>query len=115
VPDPKLQAVATEIQAILKRHDIGGIVHLAGKAHTHFLIEIAPSWSCARLESDNLVRVRALRKDFASPEAQKETVVRTAGMLLGFHTALSRTAQSIRELCLALGKQLEISHWDRLE
>lgn len=114
MPDPKLQAAVLEIQAVLKKHDIGGVVLLASQTNTHFSYELCPSWSCARVEADG-IRIKALRKDFASREAQQKVLTDTTGMILGFHTTLLHVAEQMQSLALVLGRHFEISHWDKLE
>ena len=45
--DPKLKAAMREIEGVLKRYDVGGLVNLASKTHGEFKL-ILPSWSLFR-------------------------------------------------------------------
>ena len=79
---PKLKKAMQEIKAILQNYDIAGSIVLHTPNHSEFLLQISPSYSCAKLEGDNL-RVRAkLNEDFnGDKEAWKQKVMDTSNML----------------------------------
>jgi hypothetical protein len=62
---PKLKKAMEEIKSIVKRHDIAAHVVLHTPGHSEFWFEISPSYSCAKLEGDN-VRFKAKTADFGA-------------------------------------------------
>lgn len=45
--DPKLQEAMTEIEAVLKKHDVAGAITLVSRSHSEHQI-LFPSWSAAQ-------------------------------------------------------------------
>lgn len=116
MPDPVLRAATEEIKAILKKHDIAGVVVLGSKTHTEFLLEVEPSWSAAfeerNKEGQRCIRLRALRKDYPTAEAHREAVRLTSSLLFGLHRPLEKMTESVLGLMMMLGKQLGVEHMD---
>ena len=79
---PKLKKAIQQIKTILEENDIAGSIVLHAPNHSEFLLQISPSYSCAKLEGDN-IRVRAkLIEDFnGDKEAWKQKVMDTSNML----------------------------------
>jgi hypothetical protein len=51
--DPKLREAMTEIEEVLKKHDIGGYIALTSKTHSEFRVAIdIPTWSVVRYIRD---------------------------------------------------------------
>ena len=117
MPDPHLQAVAAEIQAILKREDIGGGVMLASKTHTEYFFELSPSWSCIKFNPETReCRIKALLKDFPSKEARNECITHSCGLLLGLMHVANRIADNMKQMMGVIAKHVpEIRHIDRDE
>lgn len=112
MPDPKLKTAAEEIKAVLKKHDIGAVVVLGSQSHTEFLIEIAPTWSCAWMEG-NFLRIRSQRSEYPSLEAQKKKLEDTVGLVMGFIDASRRNIESLEAVVALIGQKMDVSHWSR--
>ncbi len=70
------------VKAIMKEYDIAGTVILHTPGFSEFLIKIDPSYSCARLNGDEL-RIRAkLQEDFGGDkEAWNKKIEDTVNMI----------------------------------
>jgi hypothetical protein len=115
MPDPALQLVIDELNAVLKRHDVGAIVLLASKTHTHYLHQLGTSWNCIWFEGD-MLRIRCKRQDFPSADAQKEVLSHTIGMLGGLVDAARQEADKFEELLRMIGQSgVEFDHVSQSE
>lgn len=112
--DPLLKEAMEEIKAVLAKHDIGGIVLLQSRTHGEWLNEITPSWSCAKQNGKEL-RIKALRKDYPSPELHQETVRLTVSMIMGFKDGAERIRSNMEQVAEALSRQMEIEHISRFD
>lgn len=45
---PKLRVAIAEVEAVLRKHDVGGMISLYSEQHCEFKFVIDPSWSLAR-------------------------------------------------------------------
>lgn len=112
--DPKLKAAMEDIKEVLTKHDIAGMVIIQSPTHAEWLNHISPSWSCAQLEATEdgglLIRVRALAKDYPTPEAHQETVASTAGMIISFSECARKLADNMDKVADMVGKQVGIEH-----
>ena len=68
---PKLKKAMTEINEILVKHDIAGIVVLHTPGNSEYLLRIDPSYSCAKV-SEGRLRIRAKKEDFKGTPKEKE-------------------------------------------
>lgn len=113
---PDEQAIA-EIKAILEKHDLAGLVIVVGPDHAAFLRQIAPSWSCARMEQlpeGAAVRVRSKREDYGSLADQKKAVEQTAGMFLAFMNWMHETAEDMEAIVRMISRHYpDIRYWER--
>lgn len=114
MPDPKLKIAAEEIKAVLLKYDCAAIVILCSESHLEYLHHVTPSWSCAKLEGNEL-RIKAKREDFPTLEAQKKCVTDTIGMVVGFLDAANNTAAQMTEVARLLATQFEFSHFTKHE
>lgn len=114
MPDPKLQTAMDEIRAVLKKHDIGAYVLLASETHMEYLREFSPSWSCVRIEEISPdswgIRIKALRSEFESLEAQKTCLNNSVGMLFGFADTLKEEIGHLHEVMAMVGKHMDVQH-----
>lgn len=111
---PKLKIAMEEIKAILHKHDIAGFVTLHTPGHTEFLMELQPSYSCCRVQGDQ-IRVRAkLIEDFAgNKEIWHRKVNDTSDMLHGICDTSGRIIIQIMNLSDILDKKVDADHNDR--
>ncbi len=104
--------VLDEISAVLKKHDMGGLVMVANQSHVDFRMEISPSWSCARTvmdEEGNLaaIRIRAKREEYPSAEAQKECLEKTIGTFVTFDHTMTVLQEQIKAVLAMVAKQVD--------
>jgi hypothetical protein len=117
MPDPKLQSAAKAIQKILQQEDVGGIILLASKTHSEYLMELSPSWSCIRFNPETMeCRIRAVIKEFPSIEARNECIAHSCGLLLGLKHLAELMAKNMEKMMMVIGKHVrDIRHFDRDE
>lgn len=118
MPDPKLKTAMEQIKAVLKKHDIGGIVVLGSQTHTQFSREYTPTWTCISLEEHDgktVLRVKALRKDFSSLEAHKKCLEDSMGLLAGFADAIENEREQLVAVLLQIAKTVQFEHVSKLE
>lgn len=112
---PKLRAAMAEIEAVLKKNECVGMVHIADKNHREFSLaidnEFAP-WSFVKFERDgNLVtgmRITAKGIKEGTPEA--ENLECTVGFLCDFADFCNTWAQNFYQIKGALMQKMTIEH-----
>lgn len=77
---PKLKIAAKEIEEILAKHDIAGMIVLHTPGYGEFILNINTSYSCAWIQGDAL-RMRAKKAEFATLAEWKQKVSDTSNML----------------------------------
>jgi hypothetical protein len=114
IMNPELLPIFDEISAVLKKHDVAGVVILSNKTHTDFRMDVSPTWSCAKTENAEdglMLRVRCKRVDFPSQESQTETLRLTLGAFLGTADALRILGENIEAVMAMIGRAgIEFSH-----
>jgi hypothetical protein len=118
MPDPKLKTAADEIKAIMRRHDIAGIVMLASPTHLEYLLTIDPSWSCCWMEEHaegKLLRIKAKRADYPDLETQKKVLAESIGMLMGFIDCCNNTTRNLENVVGRISESIGITHSSRFE
>ncbi|MEM8603974.1 MAG: hypothetical protein AAGF24_09080 [Cyanobacteria bacterium P01_H01_bin.121] len=70
--DPKVDQVVEEIQAILKRNDLGGTIVISSRTATNFAIEF-PDWLLGRLTKDGDFKLQFRSREGQTPEQQDST------------------------------------------
>ena len=77
----RLKIARTEIEAILKKHDLAGVVVLHTPGMSEFFYDITPSYSCAYFnEATQYFRVKSKLADYPSAEEQRNDQAATANM-----------------------------------
>lgn len=78
----KLKVARTEIEAILHKHDLAGVVVLHTPGMAEFFYDIRPSYSCAWIdEQRQMVRIKSAAKDYAgNTQAQLHDQAATANL-----------------------------------
>jgi len=114
MPDPKLQAAMEEIKAVLTKHDIAGIILLESQKYAEYYYELSPTWSCAKIEGDQL-HIRAKREHFPSDVAQAKCLTETIGMIVGFGDMTARTLDAVTKTIKMIGEHFDVVHQTRAE
>jgi hypothetical protein len=110
---PKLKKAMEEIKAILKKHDVGGVVILHTPGHSEYLHKLDPSYSCAKVDG-NEVRIRAkLQEDFkGDKDAWYKKVRDTVNMFNLLASTCGNTAMSLFEISQKLDSIVDAEHTD---
>jgi hypothetical protein len=114
MPDTKLKDAAKEIQAILEKYDIAGIIHLSSPTHLEYLYFLSPTWSCASMEEteDGVgIRFKSKLADFPSVEDQKKCAEATIGTFFGFHHLSKEAEERMFHLIKMIGGHYDISNY----
>ena len=116
--NPKLKSAMKEIEEVLKKHDIAGLVLVATPSDMEYLYAFQPSWSCARLKGNQL-EIRAKREQYLTEQHFSETVAATTGMFLSFGTACASAIGDFEAISSAIAAQLgpgvQLDHFTRQE
>ena len=110
MPDPKLKEAVAEIIGICRKHDIGGYFILASQTHAEFRYILDPSWSCAWLQEDGKLRIRAKRAEFKTQEEQVERLGQTTHILLQIQDLCAKGFMDMESIIKELSKQCKIEH-----
>lgn len=102
--------VLDEISAVLKKHDMAGLVIVGNPTHVDWRMEIEASWSCAWLEQTEtgiILRVRSKQSEYPSKEAQKQTLEATVGTFVTFHDTLIRLDENVSQILVMLARHID--------
>jgi hypothetical protein len=110
MPDQKLKTAMAEIKVILEKHDIVGVITLASETHAEFRYLLSASWSVAYFEDPCVLRIRAKKQDFATPEQQQKCVELTIGAIHQFRDISMLVFDTMEKLIAMLKQQFQIDH-----
>lgn len=101
----------SEINDILRKHDIGGLIVLHTPGFVEYRLAIDPSYSVAKWNGDEL-RVRAkLQEDYqGDKEAWKEDVTNTLNMLQMLAETGGQHALGLLELADKINRKVSAEH-----
>jgi len=107
---PKLKKAAEEIKSILKKYDIAAHAVLHTPGFGEYLIEISPSYSCAKVQ-ENGIRVRAKKSDFDGNTALRDKrIADTTNMFHHLGTIGGQNVLSLIQLSEELDKIVDADH-----
>lgn len=118
MPDPKLKTAVAEIEAILAKHDVAGVVLLSSTTHLEYLLELSPSWSCCRWEQHpegKVLRIKALRADYPSKEAHDLVLKDTVGLIMGFLDGTRGLTANLESVAAKLAEKMDFQHYTQEE
>lgn len=113
---PKLKKAMEEINAILDKNDIAGIIILHTPGYAELNAKINPSYSCASFETvpgkGTGIRIKGKReRDFGGDKVkQHESLKNTSNMLYNLGTIGSQTIMGILEVSNHLDAKLGAEH-----
>lgn len=86
----RLKIARTEIEAVLKKHDLAGAVVLHTPGMTEWFYDVRPSYSCMWIdEAAGIARVKAKAADYNGDyQAQVHDIASTANMVAAMRTEL---------------------------
>lgn len=105
-----IQPVLDEISAMLKKHDMAGLVLVANASHCDYRMVIDPSWSCAwfeQVEDQLLLRIRSQRTDYATKEAQKKHLEATIGTFVTFNDVMAELTETNNKILVRIAEDVE--------
>jgi hypothetical protein len=107
---PKLKKAMEQIKKIVDEHDIAAHVVLHTPGFTEYLNHITPSYSCAKLENEN-IRIRAKAEDFGGDvKIRNQKLTDTVNMISHFSDRLSEDALSYIRVSEMLDKITGAEH-----
>jgi hypothetical protein len=108
----RLKVARTEIEAILKKHDLAGAVVLHTPGMTEFFYDVQPSYSCAWIDdAQQRVRVKSLAADYGGDTAaQQHDQAATANLFHGLASDLSGAAMMFREVATFVDRATRAWH-----
>lgn len=110
---PKLKKAMEEIKHIIKRYDIGASVVLHTPGNSEYFINLTPSYSCCKLNGDEL-RIRArLKEDFnGDKRAQIQKLTDTVNMIDLLGSTSEKTALNLFNTLELVKTKLDIESDD---
>lgn len=108
----RLKLARTEIEAVLKKHDLAGVVVLHTPGMTEFFHDIRPSYSCAWLdEQAQMLRVRSKLDHYhGDAQAQQHDQAATANMLHGLAEDLNSASGMFLDMAAIADRMLRAKH-----
>ena len=116
IPHPEIQGVLREISAMIKNHDMAGLVILSKPGaddlvYTEHIFEASPSWSCLILQHDKkgtCVRFRSLASEHAAKGTDKKKMEEdTMSMMGGIEESAVHVISGIHHLLALLKERLD--------
>lgn len=110
----RLKIARTEIEAILKKHDLAGVIVLHTPGMSEFFYDIRPSYSCAWIdESVPMVRVKSKLADYnGDAQAQQHDQAATANMARSIADNLDGARAMFGPIALIIDRACQADHTD---
>lgn len=108
----RLKVARAEIEGVLKKHDLAGVVTLHTPGMTEFFYDITPSYSCVWIdEKASQLRVKSKQADYAGDkEAQVRDQAASANMIHGLAQDLLSAASMFGSLAHFVSRTLNAEH-----
>jgi hypothetical protein len=99
--NPVLEEAAKEIAAILKKHDIAGVVQMFTPGFNKYAMHLAPSWSVVAIDTKGQLRMIAPIVDPDNEEAAKAKILDTVRMLANMRIYLGKLTITLTQAEIA--------------
>lgn len=111
----RLKIARTEIEAVLKKHDLAGVVVLHTPGMSEFFYDIRPSYSCAWVdEKAGAMRVKSLGADYGGDTAaQMHDQAATANMAASIADNLQSAALMFAGVQQVIDRATRAEHTQR--
>lgn len=108
----RLKVARLEIEAVLRKHDLAGVVVLHTPGMSEFFYDVRPSYSCAWIDQDaRMVRVKSLVKDYAGDQkAQLHDQAATANMVAAIEDNLANAAHMFGAVKAIVDRAVNATH-----
>jgi len=108
---PKLKVAMEDIKEILKKHDIAGSVVIQTPGYAEYLLHIKPSYSCARLDENGIMKFKAKKDDFGSDARKRDQqIADTANMLNLLSDVSAQNTLALLDVSDKFDKIVEAEH-----
>ena len=106
--DPVLVEAIAEIEAIMKKNEIGGFAIVVSKTHAHY-INLFPKWSFIQIV-DGRMYAQLQAKNFKSPKEQQECADQSIGCLMMLRDQAVDLATKFIGMANEMKKHFQIEH-----
>jgi len=107
----RLKRARIEIEAVLQRHDLAGVVVLHTPGMSEFFYQITPSYSVCWIEEPHYLRVKSLAANYGGDlAAQMRDQAATANMTAALAEDLGRAASMFRDVDDLVTAKLQAEH-----
>lgn len=108
----RLKIARTEIEAVMKKHDLAGAVLLHTPGMTEFFYDIQPSYSCVRIdEAGKRVHVKSKLADYGGDAAaQLHDQAASANMLHGLYDGMEHAALMFGFAAMHVDRSVSATH-----
>lgn len=102
--------VIDEVNRLLEKHDLAGVVYVMTPHRFHWKFVLSPSWSAVSYnEQTGEIRVRSKGLDFKSPAVHRRVTELSVGMVMCLRRAFAAGHQTMDNLTRRLNAKFEIS------
>jgi hypothetical protein len=102
--DPKLRAAMAEINNVMKRYDICGIVGLCSESHQEFVMKIESKWSLAYYKRDGEAVHLKLH------QSKQPQLDQTGGMIFGLRDLAALFFGQLDHIAKRVGQVMQVDH-----
>lgn len=100
-----------EIEQILKKHDMTGLMIVGNETNVDWRLQVEASWSCAKSEpvpgkNMSAFRIKAKAEDFPNKEAQKKCVEATIGNFVSTIDVMDRIREQLVKILTIINKSV---------
>ena len=108
----RLKVARTEIEAILRKHDLAGVVVLHTPGMTEFFYDVQPSYSCACIDEEHhAVRIKSVGADYGGDrQAQRHDLSATSNLFFAVASDLNDAAGMFAEIAGAVDLLTNAKH-----
>ena len=108
----RLKVARAEIEGVLRKHDLGGVVVLHTPGMSEFFYDVRPSYSCVWVdEQAQALRVKSLQADYGGDrEAQRLDQAATANMVRAFANDLDSAAGMFASVAAVVDRAVQAEH-----
>ncbi len=108
---PKLKKAMAEIKKVLDEYDIAGSIVIHTPGFSEYLDHLTPSYSCAKMEPNGTLRIRAKKEDYHGDVKLRDEKIRdTSNMLHHMSVEVRRSAEVYERISDHLDRIVNAEH-----
>jgi hypothetical protein len=104
----KLKKASAEIQAILKKHDIAGVIELFEPGFFEYAMKLNPSWSVVDINEKGQLKINPPIEVVGNPNASKKRIADTVNMLANLRLYSGKLAMTLTQAEMATRGQFGV-------